>query len=162
MPVLALLLLILAAPVLAQDTPTPTVTPTATPTSTPTDTPTPTSTPTNTYAAAPTPYCQGAKLTGELRTTARTISNTTEVSLIDATSASRGIVLHRLCISTAGATIVTLKYEQPAAATQVFNFAAAGAECFDVAGKCVPDGLDLLVSQSQSVATQITATYSEQ
>jgi hypothetical protein len=147
----ALLLILLAAPAMAQ-----------TETPTPTDTPTQTPTPTQTYAAPPTPYCQGAKLTGELRTTSRTVANSVEVALIEATSASKSIVLHRLCISTAGATIVTLKYEQPATATQVFNFAAAGAECFDVAGKCVPDGLDLLVSQTQNVSTQITATYSEQ
>lgn len=151
MTMLALVLLLFAVPAIAQ-TETPTVTPTSTPTFTPT----------STYAAAPTPYCRGAKLTGELMTAAATIANTTEVALAEPSSASRGIVLHRLCVSTAGATIVTLRYEQPAAATQIFNFAAAGAECFDVAGKCLPDGLDLLVSQSASVSTQVTVTYSEQ
>ena len=147
-----LVLVMLAAPAFGQPD-----TPTQTPTSTPTHTPTPT------YAAPPTPHCTGSRQVGQVRFVDRTIANTTEVALIQASAADQSIVLTQLCASTAGATIVTLTYEQPYQATTMkLDFAAAGFGCVDVAGKCLPDGIDLLVKQSASVSTQITASYVEQ
>lgn len=148
---LILAALLFAAPAFAQDTPTPT------------DTPVPTATPTNTFAAPATPVCSGARLTGSLRHVAQTIANTTEVALIEASASDKSVVLHSLCISTAGATIVTLTVEQPyQAVTRKFDFATAGSECFDVTGFCLPDGKDLTVKQSASVSTQVSASYTEQ
>lgn len=169
--ILIVLLLAFAAPAWAQpDTPTPTDTPTSTHTSTPTETPTdtptstptstPTNTPTNTYGAAPTPHCEGARLSGALNHVARTVANPTPVALVDAPPTDR-IVMHELCASAAGATIVTLTYEQPYHATTLkMDFAAAGVQCLDVRGMCLPPGIDLLAAQSQSVSTQLTVSYS--
>ena len=155
--ILAVVLLTFASVASAQPADTPTVTSTATPTSTPT------LTPTSTYAAPPTPHCSGPKLGGVARFVDRTIANTTEVALIEPTSSSKAIVLTQLCASVAGATIVTFTYEQPYHATTLkMDFAGAGSQCMDVNGKCLPDGIDLLVKQTGSVSTQLTVSYVEQ
>lgn len=143
---LILVILLFAAPAFAQ-----------------TATPTPTNTPTATFAPPATPVCSGAKLTGSLRHVSQTIANTTEVALIEASASDKSIVLHSLCASAAGATVVTVTVEQPyEAVTRKLDFVGAGSACLDVSGFCLPDGKDLTVKQSASVSTQVSASYTEQ
>jgi len=102
---IAALCLMLAAPVLAQDTPTPTNTPTATPTNTPTNTPTAT----QASVATPVADAEVSFANARKRLTAVAIADGTAVGVIGAPGDAFRTVVHSATISSTAAASVTIR-----------------------------------------------------